>query len=296
MLRGKSIMFDFLSEFNFISELSHFLTYSIRKQRVSLEKGMLIISTDIDVGSSKLGVINKGKNDKNVNTRFNEYQIGKVEELSVPLFVEIFGDFGIPITLAVRGQLTEIDSQVLEILLASHVKHDIGAHGYYHRKFTQLTHDEAEDELRMVSAGMKKCRLIPRTFIFPANCVAHLDLLEKYNYTSYRGYGDFVKDCTYIEKCGRLYNVHPSIYINRHTNLPLLKKILDVSIEKRLPFHIWFHFWNFGEDKKSVSKSIKNLFVPFLNYAKEKQEKGILTFDTMLSATQKVEKTFKTAT
>lgn len=259
---------------------------------MSLEKGMLIVSTDIDVGSPELGVINKGKRDRDVNIRLSECQIGKIEELSIPLFVETFDDFGIPITFAVRGQLTEVDSQVLEVLLASRVKHDIGAHGYYHRKFTKLANDEAEDELRLISAGMKEYGLIPRTFIFPANCVAHLDLLAKYKYICYRGDGNLIKDCMYITKCGQLYNVHPSIYINQHSNLLLLKKILDISIKKKLPFHIWFHFWNFGEDEKSISKIIKNLFIPFLYYAKEKQENRQLAFGTMLSAAEKVEKRF----
>jgi hypothetical protein len=281
-------MFDDFSEFNYVSQISHFLIYSIRKPRMSLEKGMLIVSTDIDVGSPKLGVINKGKNDENVNNSLSEYEIGKIEELSVPLFIRTFDDFGIPITFAVRGQLTEVDGQVLKTLLVSQVKHDIGAHGYYHRKFRQLADDEAEDELCKISAGMKKYGLIPRTFVFPANRVAHLNLLEKYKYACYRGYGDFADDCMYVEKCGGLYNVHPSIYINQHTNLLLLKKILDISVEKKLPFHMWFHFWNFGEDEKSVSKSIKRLFVPLLSYAKEKEENGDLTFETMLSAAQNV--------
>jgi hypothetical protein len=262
---------------------------------MSLERGMLIITVDIDVGSSRLGIINKGKRDKDVNTRLSEYKIGKIEELAIPLFVETLGDLGIPITFAVRGQLTEVDGQVMEVLLASGVRHDIGAHGYYHRKFTQLANRKAEDELRMISAGMKEYGLVPRTFVFPVNCVAHLGLLEKYNYTCYRGYGDYLKDCMYIEKRGGLYNVHPSIYIDQHTNLPVLKRILDISVKKRSPFHVWFHSWNFGEDKESVSRSIKNLFVPFLKYAKEKQEEGTLTFDTMLSAAQKVEQASKTA-
>jgi peptidoglycan/xylan/chitin deacetylase (PgdA/CDA1 family) len=289
MWQDKSVMSDFLSEFNLVSELGHFFTYSIRKPKMSLEKGMIIISIDVDVGSSKLGIVNKGKRDRDVNIRFSEYQIGKIEELAVPMFVETLDDFGIPITFAVRGQLTEVDGQVLELLLASGVRHDIGAHGYYHRKFTRLANDEAEEELSMISAGMKEYGLVPRTFVFPVNCVAHLDLLEKYNYLSFRGYGDYLKDCMYIEKCGGLYNVHPSIYFDQHTNLQLLKKILDISIKNRSPFHLWFHSWNFGEDEKSVSRSIKNVFVPFLQYAKDKQENGILTFDTMLSATQKVE-------
>jgi hypothetical protein len=55
------IMFDFPSELNFIFQLSHFLVYSFRRPKMLLEKGMLIISTDIDVGSSRLGVINKEK-------------------------------------------------------------------------------------------------------------------------------------------------------------------------------------------------------------------------------------------
>jgi hypothetical protein len=288
--RGRSIMFDFISEFNFISQIGHFFIYSLMRSKMSLEKGMLIVSTDIDVGSPKLGAINKGKRDRDVNIRLSECEIGRIEELSIPLFVEVFDDFGIPITLAVRGQLTEVDSQVLETLLTSHVKHDIGAHGYYHREFTQLTHNEAEDELRMISAGMKEYGVIPRTFIFPRNSVAHLDLLEKYKYICYRSYGSLFRDCMQIEKCGQLYNVHPSIYIEQHTNLLFLKKILDISIGNRSPLHMWFHFWTFGEDEKSVSKTIKNLFVPLLCYAKEKQEKGILTFETMLSASQKVER------
>jgi hypothetical protein len=69
-----------------------------------------------------------------------------------------------------------------------------------------------------------------------------------------------------------------------------LTKILDISVEKALPFHIWFHLWNFGERKESVLRRIKDLFVPFLGYANERQENGALSFETMLSAAQKVEK------
>lgn len=283
-------MLDFVSQSNFISQIGHLFIYSLRRPKMSLEKGMLIVSTDIDVGSPELGAINKGKRDKDVNIRLSEGQIGKIEELSIPLFLDVFNNFAIPITLAVRGQLTEVNSKVLDALLASDIKHDIGAHGYYHRKFTQLTHNEAEDELRIISAGMKEYGVIPRTFVFPRNCVAHLDLLEKWKYVCYRSNGGLFRDSMYIEKCGQLYNIHPSLFIDQTTNSSLLKKILDISIRNRSPLHMWFHFWNFGEDEKSVSKSIKNLFIPLLGYAKEKQKKGILTFETMISAAQKVER------
>jgi hypothetical protein len=256
---------------------------------MSLEEGMLIVSTDIDVGSPELGVINRGKRDRDVNTRLSECQIGKIEELSVPLFVEVFDDFGIPITFAVRGQLTEVDGQVLEVLLASRVKHDIGAHGYYHREFTNLSRNEAENELKMISAGMNKFGIAPRSFVFPKNRVAHLDLLEKYGYKCYRGYGGFMNDCMYIEKCGELYEIHSSLYIDQHTKFTFLKKIFDISMTKKLPFHIWFHLWNFGETKESMQRTINKVFVPLFKYAKKKEKSGMLTLETMLSATEKVE-------
>ena len=281
-------------EISFFSQLYHFLAYSIRKPKMQLEKSMLIISIDVDVGSRELGVINRGKNDANVNMRISEYRVGKIEEAALPLFVETFNDFEIPVTFAIRGQLTEVNDSILELLLKSSVKHDIGAHGYYHREFKNLSRNEAENELNMISAGMKKFGIIPRTFVFPVNSVAHLDLLIRYGYKCYRGYGDFMNDCMYIEKCGKLYNIHPSLYIDQHTKFTFLKKFLDISTTKKLPFHIWFHLWNFGETKESIQRTINKVFIPLLKYAKKKEKSGMLTFETMLSAAKKVEKMFET--
>lgn len=277
---------------SFFSQLYHFLAYSIKKPKMQLEKGMLIFSIDVDVGSRELGVINRGKNDTNVNKRISEYRVGKIEEAALPSFVETFNDFEIPVTFAIRGQLTEVNDSILKLLLKSSVKHDIGAHGYYHREFKNLSRNEAEKELNMISAGMKKFGIVPRSFVFPVNSVSHLNLLEKYGYKCYRGYGDFMNDCMYIEKCGELYNIHPSLYIDQHTSFTFLKKILDISIKKKLPFHVWFHLWNFGETKESIQRTINNLFIPMFKYAAQKEKSRMLTLETMLSATEKVEMMF----
>lgn len=286
---AKGIRRNIAQSVSFFSQLYHFAALRLKKPKMQLENGMLIISIDVDVGSEELGVINEGKNDANVNKYISECLVGKIEEMALPLFVETLDDFKIPATFAIRGQLTEINDSVLEILLKSSVKHDIGAHGYYHRDFVSLSCSEAENELKLISAGMKKLRINPRSFVFPKNSVAHLNLLEKYGYKCYRGYGDFMNDCMYIEKSGELYNIHPSLYIDQYTKFTFLKKILDISMVKKLPFHIWFHFWNFGETKKSIESSINKLFFPLLNYAKKKKELGLLRFETMLSATEKVE-------
>jgi peptidoglycan/xylan/chitin deacetylase (PgdA/CDA1 family) len=279
-------------EISFFSQLYHFLAYSIKKPKMRLENGMFMISIDVDVGSRELGVINRGKNDANVNNRFSEYLIGEMEERALPLFVDLFDDFEIPVTFAIRGQLTEIDGSILKHLLKSSIKHDVGAHGYYHRPFKNLSHSEAENELNMISVGMKKFDVTPRSFVFPKNSVAHLDLLEKYRYKCYRSYGDFMRDCMYIEKQGQLYDIHPSLYIDEGTSFTFLKKILDISIAKKLPFHIWFHSWNFGKTNESVHRTIDEVLSPLFKYAKNKEKDGLLTFETMMSATKKVERMF----
>jgi hypothetical protein len=274
---------------SFFSELYHFVAFRLKKTKMQLESGMLIISIDVDVGDKELGVINEGKNDANVSRHLSEYSVGEIEERALPLFLDLFNDFEVPVTFAIRGQLTEVDNSILELLLKSPVKHDIGAHGYYHKQFQKLSHNEAANELNMISVGMKKFGIIPRSFVFPRNSVAYLDLLEKYGYKCYRSYGDFMNDCMYIEKQGQLYDIHPSLYIDQGTSFMFLKKILDISVAKKLPFHVWFHLWNFGKTKESIQRTINNVFIPLLKYAKKKDESRMLTFETMLSAAKKIE-------
>ena len=275
-----------------LSQLYRFLVYSIRRSKMQLRNGMLIISIDLDVGSKELGIINKGKNDANISRYSSEYLIGEIEEQALPLFVDLFNHFEIPVTFAIRGQLVEVHDSVLEILLKSPVKHDIGAHGYYHKEIKNLSNNEAENELRMILVGMKKVGIIPRSFVFPRNCVAHLELLEKYGYKCYRGY----ERCMCIEKKGRLYNVHPSLCLGQSTSPRIVKRILDVCIAKKLPFHVWFHLWNFGKTTESTQKNINKQLFPILEYARRKVRSGTLTFETMCSATEKIDKVFGAVT
>jgi peptidoglycan/xylan/chitin deacetylase (PgdA/CDA1 family) len=234
--------------------------------------------------------LNKGKNDENVVRGMSEYRVGEIDEVAFHLFLETFNDFEIPVTFAIRGQLVEVDNLIIESLLKSSVEHDIGAHGYSHREFTNLSRNEAENELNLISEGMKKFGIVPRSFVFPRGGLAHLDLLETYGYKCYRGVGDFMNDCMFIEKQGGLYNIHPSLYLDQSISSVFLNKILDLAIAKKLPFHIWFHLWNFGETKGSIHKTINKIFFPLLRYVKKKERSGLLDVETMLSAADRVKK------
>jgi peptidoglycan/xylan/chitin deacetylase (PgdA/CDA1 family) len=268
----------------------HFVIFKLKDPTMQLDNGMLIISIDIDVGNKKLGLINKGKNDANVHRWHSEYFIGEIEERAIKLFAEMFNTLEIPATFAIRGQLTEIDESVFKLLINSPVNHDIGAHGYSHRNFQNLSQEEAESELKMISTGMEKFGVVPRSFIFPGNNVSHLRLLEKFGYKCFRDNGGFNSDAMCIEKKGLLYNIRPSLYLNQSLSPAILKKILNVAIEKRAPLHIWFHPWNFGNTNELIKKSINNMLLPLLTYAKSKEKRGLLTFETMLSAARKADK------
>ena len=249
---------------------------------------MVIISIDVDVGSPELGRINKGDNDFNVNKKRTEYEIGLIDHLALPIFLDLFDELGVPATFAIRGQLTEIDHSGIDTLLRTSVKHDIGAHSYYHRKFKYLPRREVEIALQLTSDGFKQFGIVPRSFVFPANSVNHLDLLEKFGYLCYRGLDGLTKDTMALKKNGKLINVCPSLYLQRTTSPVMMAKILDLAISRKLPFHLWFHLWNMGEKKPEIKINIQRVLLPFLVYAKRMEQKGHLTFETMLSAAKTV--------
>ncbi len=273
-----------------LSQLYHLAAFTLAKPRMQLDNGRLIVSVDVDVGSKELGVRNKGENDANVNDYLSERSVGEIEEQALPLIISFFNDLEIPVTFAVRGQLTEVSDSILELLVESPLKHDIGSHGYYHRDFRTLSRAEAETELSRISVAMKKLNVLPRSFVFPKNGVAHLSLLQKFGYRCYRSLGNFTKDGMYIRKHNQLYDIHPSFYLGQSSSPAFLDKIIDIAIRNRLPFHVWFHPWDLGRRKESISRSITRVFSPLFQYAKKKERNGTLLFETMLSMAESCDK------
>ena len=232
------------------SHLFHYIRYRgfelKRFPLIGLQKGMLITSIDLDVGNRKLGIINAGKNDVNVNNCVSEYQIGVIEEIAIPLFMKLFDELQMPVTIAVRGQLLELGENALAPIFESSVKHDLGAHGYSHRSFPDLSDEEAENELKLTASLMKGLSIVPKSFVFPKNRLAHLNLLCKHGYACYRGQGNFLYDGMYIRKHDQIYDIHPSLHLDQWSNEVFMRKILDICIRKRLPLHVWFppmEFW-----------------------------------------------------
>jgi peptidoglycan/xylan/chitin deacetylase (PgdA/CDA1 family) len=271
-----------------LSQIGDVFKSQLDTPKTVLEKGTLIMSIDVDVGNKELGIVNKGKNDQNVSTVFSEYSIGLTEELALPMFLSLFEEFETQVTFAIRGQWLQLPNAALYRLLETSVKHDLGAHGYYHRNFKRLSHKEAENELAEVQTAMNRFNLAPSSFVFPGNNIAHLNLLPNHGFKCYRGYGGFLRDGMYIQRHRQLYDVHPSLYIDQHSNLRLMKKFLELSSKRKLPLHLWFHLWSCGRTENTIQKSMRNMFQPFLQYAKSEVKDGRLDVETMASVLQKV--------
>jgi len=278
------MFFDGLS---FLSHIFHYVAFTYRKPTSNFDKGIVVVSVDVDVGCKEVGVKNEGKNDLNVHNYLTEEKVGQIEEFAAPLFIKIFNEMEVPVTFAIRGQLTETNGEIIKLLLKSPLKHDVGAHGYYHKAFTTLTWAEADKELEMISMGMKRFGTKPRSFVFPKNKVAHLSLLEKWGYLCFRGCGNFFKDDMYVKKYGNLYDIHPGLYLGNCYDPMFLKKIINILVKYKTPLHVWFHLWDFGYSLEAINKRITKVLVPFLKYAKEKQEYGSLRFETMRSLAKK---------
>ena len=93
-----------------------------------------------------------------------------------------------------------------------------------------------------------------------------------------------------IERRGRLYDIRPGLCLDSYVRPIFLERMFDIATKKGLPFHIWFHGWDFGETSKSIQKGIKTVLLPILDCAKDKESAGELTFETMVSAARRFER------
>jgi peptidoglycan/xylan/chitin deacetylase (PgdA/CDA1 family) len=181
---------------------------------------------------------------------------------------------------------------MLGLLLESSVRHDIGAHGYYHKTFTSLSALEAQSELELISFGMKKLNINPKSFVFPKNKVAHLCLLERFGYECYRGEGGLGKDEMWIKKQGRLYDIRPGFHLGATYDPLFIDKIIDISTRNKVPFHLWFHPRDVYETRgRGIRANINYVLLPIYKYAKNKEKAGELSFETMHSVIEKISPT-----
>jgi hypothetical protein len=79
----------------------------------------------------------------------------------------------------------------------------------------------------------------------------------------------------YIEKQGQLYDIHPSSYIDTGSCFMFLKKVLDISIAKKVTIPRLVPFMEFWRNKKS-RKQYQQAIFPAVKLHKEKRGKWVI--------------------
>lgn len=107
--------------------------------------------------------------------------------------IDLFEAYELPATWAVVGKLLTPGSdplfhnrQLFEALLDSTPDHEVGLHSHAHRPFDELSLDEARDDVEAGVEVLREWGVVPRSFVFPRNRVAHTDALRDHGFTRYR--------------------------------------------------------------------------------------------------------------
>ncbi len=104
----------------------------------------------------------------------------------IPQFSEGWLDWGFYSNLK-SHPLLYYGRDVVERILSSPAKQEIGLHGFFHIPFDQCSYEVASAEVEMGLRAANKLGISPKSFVFPENSIGHVDILKNYRFKIYRG-------------------------------------------------------------------------------------------------------------
>lgn len=215
----------------------------------------------------------------------------------MPQFKEGWIDWEIYDTL--RSNSLYYGKDMVERILASHVKHEIGLHGFFHIPFSQCSREVANAEIEKGIKAANNLGIILQSFVFPGNYVGHVDTLKKYGFQIYRG-----KDLRWWSKDQKslirkfdsaahtiigtpaslsynsgIWETSGSIFCDPQLpfTIPWRARLgLYRAIQSKEVFHIWLHPWNL-----LLYKRLKKDLEEFLALVAQKRDEDKLQVMTM---------------
>lgn len=223
--------------------------------------------------------------------------------------LSLFDKYEISATWAIVGALyKKSDKEYPELWSApdlidkikKYSNQEIACHSYSHKEFAKLKKGEAKEELR-------KCPKA-KSFVFPRNKIAHLEILKKHGYIAYRGYEPHLRgfrnskllkfieifDLLLLiphtskpEKVKGLVNIPGNMYflsargLRKHIPLNIrylkAKRSIDKAIKKGGVFHLWFHPIDLADNTERQLLELEKI----LKYAHKRVEEDKLLNLTM---------------
>nr|MDO8044213.1 polysaccharide deacetylase family protein [Candidatus Baldrarchaeota archaeon] len=189
---------------------------------------------------------------------------------------------------------------IVEEILSSPVGHEIGYHSFSHSLFTEIPREDADMEIKRGLELAREFGLNLKSFVFPGNKIAHVDLLKKYGFKIYRGKTsgryNFEQPPLYRKVNGTIdkivaspvlpiwedgiWSISSSMFFcdpQIPISLLLRSRIgLERAIRSRKVFHIFIHPWNL-----LCYGSLRRDLTIFLKWLSRKRDKGKIEVMTM---------------
>jgi hypothetical protein len=171
---------------------------------------------------------------------------------------------------------------LIEKILASNVRHEIGAHSFSHVGFgPYCTEEVACAEVEYCNEAMKRFGLTPESWVFPGNEFGHYKTLARNGIRIVRSFPISQGVISLPLLCDHgLWGIHASSAVDRgriwtnEQRLARLKKFVDAASQTRLAMHLWLH-------PSLLRSDMENIFFPFLAYCAAQRERGILQVLTL---------------
>lgn len=167
------------------------------------DTGIVTISLDTELGWAR---VNSGKFD-DIEDRLDEGRTG------IRRLLDAFGEYDIPATWAIVGQLLDPKEPTAEIeelptiasdipwdrdwwrmpslveeIQSANVNHEIGCHSGSHLLYDQLSPAQAEEDLVLFeNFASQHVETDPSAFVFPQNQIGNVPVLAEHDFTCYRG-------------------------------------------------------------------------------------------------------------
>jgi len=252
----------------------------------------------------------------------HESRIAQVERPIISALLKIFERYNVPVTWAFVAGLLDRESSakmpgseriwyapdVIETIVSSRVRHELGSHGGTHRYFDEMSEDEAKIDLEFAKSIHRSHELPFSSFVFPRNKVAKLEILESYGIKIYRGVDQawhqrvrelstelgriahlidkflpLTPQAVFPRKKDRLINLPGSmLFIGRDgvrrfissKNMELkLNKGVTTAITQGRVFHLWFHPSNFWHETEKQLIIFENFIADVARLVEKRQIK-----------------------
>lgn len=166
---------------------------------------------------------------------------------------------------------------IIERILANTINHDIGYHSFSHPIFTRISRDMARDEIKEVINIGRNFDIKFKSFVYPKNEIAYVDILKEYGFKIYRGktaglynkksnllkkkitggIGKIIADPVEPKLVEGIWEIQGSMlfYDSQipRSLIPRAKIGLLRTLKNKKIFHIWLHPWNLLKNRRSIN-------------------------------------------